>query len=502
MDKNVDSDPSVRRTSMPVSFSEFWYIACHLLYKSFHESDGVFTKGETMAAPNINVDVQPTQNGKAYFLPIAAKAAGEPELVKIVLRLRITNNEPRAITLKDISFSYPNTNIMPSQMKGEKIAMDPAGEADPNDGVIAAGTTAVWSNGVVDLDTSAEGENKKRNEVYLNAPAPAKVKVTITFERFSDPFTMTMDLIPYTNPTGDGSFLLPFSAADLDHGEFVLTSAEHWANGGANGTQIFAHDIEVEARSGGQWTNLVFGGNGSKNDHYRIWGKPVRALADGTIISFENDFDDNPVPGEKLSADANHVWVRHGNAKVLYTHFQKGSIPSELHQVNAPVTAGQILGLAGNSGRSSHPHLHLECRDFATNTLRGLPFRRGWVLHPDLVAGDRTGPWVRLTADGISRERVAIWPALFLPLPPPDLEEVNETIVGQVFGGVSKDGGGFVIVNGKIIRVPPRGPKWALLESLIAVNAVEHLRHPAVERMKRDVTETIRDIAKELGREF
>ena len=53
-----------------------------------------------------------------------------------------------------------------------------------------------------------------------------------------------------------------------------------------------------------------------------------------------------------------------------------------------------------------------------------------------------------------------------------------------------------------IIRVPPRGPKWALLEALVAVNTVEQLRHPSAERMKRDVTETIRDIAKDLGREF
>ncbi|HZI60931.1 MAG TPA: M23 family metallopeptidase [Pyrinomonadaceae bacterium] len=452
-----------------------------------------------MAAPKINVEVQPTQNGKAYYLPIAPKSAGDPERVKIVLRLRITNNETKPITLNDITFAFPD---IPIAMKGEKLAMDPAGDADPNDGVIAPGTTAVWSNGVVDFDTSEAGENKVRNEVYLKAPAPAKVKINLTFAKFSDPFTMTMDLIPFTNPTGDGSFLLPFSVADLDHGEYVVTSAQHWANGGANGTQIYAHDIDLQARVSGQWTALLSGKDGTKNNHYRIWGKPVRALADGTIISFANDFDDNPVPGEKLSADANHVWVRHGDVKVYYTHFQKGSIPIELRQVNAPVTAGQILGLAGNSGRSSNPHLHLECRDFATNSLRGLPFKRGWVLERELIASDGTGPWVRLTSDGISKEKVAIWPALFLPLPPPDLDEVNERIVGQVFGGVSKDGGGFVIVNGKIIRVPPRGPKWALLESLIAVNAVEQLRHPQAERMKRDVTETIRDIAKDLGREF
>lgn len=454
-----------------------------------------------MAAPKLNVEVQPTQNGKAYYLPIAAKSDGDPELVKIVLRMRITNNESKPITLTGITFFFPNKGIS-IPMQGVKIAVDPAGDADPNDGVIAPGTTAVWSNGVVDLDTTEAGENKVRNEVYLNAPAPTKVEVSLTFAKFSDPFKVAMDLIPYTNATGNGALLLPFSTADLDRGEYVVTSAKHWANGGANGTQIFAHDIDIQARVNGNWSGLLPSTDGTKNKHYRVWGKPVRALADGTVVSFANDFKDNPVPGEKLSADANHMWVRHGDVKVLYTHFQKGSIPVALRQVNATVAAGQTLGLAGNSGRSDAPHLHLECRDFATNTLRGLPFRRGWVLDRDLVGLDQSGPWVRLTSDGISKDKVAIWPGLFLPLPSPELHSIDEKLYAQVFGGVSQDGGGFVIVNGKIIRVPPRGPKWALLQSVIALNAVEHVRNGSAERLRREVTETIRDITKDLGREF
>lgn len=454
-----------------------------------------------MTAPIIGLDVEPTQNGKAYYLPIAARSDEEPEMVKIVLRLRITNKEKKAITLTGITFSFPDIGLS-DPMEGVKIAMDPAGDADPNDGVIAPGTTAVWSNGVVDLDTSEAGENKKRNEVYLNAPAPAKVKVSLTFARFSDPVTVTMDLIPFTNPTGSGAFLLPFSTVDLDRGEYVVTSAQHWANGGAGGTQIFAHDISVQARVNGSWTKLVPGGDSKKNEDYRIWGKPVRAMADGSVISFANDFDDNPVPGEKLSADANHIWVRHGKVKVLYTHFQKGSIPEVLRQSGAAVTAGQTLGLAGNSGRSDSPHLHLQCQDFDNGALRGMPFKRGWVLNRDLIEPDQTGPWVRLTNDGISKESVAIWPGWFLPLPPPRLEDFDEKTFGKVLGGVSKGGGGIVIVGGKILRVPPRGPKWALLESLLAVNAVEQVDGRTAAHFKREVTKTIADVAKELGQEL
>ena len=35
-----------------------------------------------------------------------------------------------------------------------------------------------------------------------------------------------------------------------------------------------------------------------KNDDYRIWNKPVRAVADGTVESWSDGMDDNMVLGE------------------------------------------------------------------------------------------------------------------------------------------------------------------------------------------------------------
>jgi hypothetical protein len=45
-------------------------------------------------------------------------------------------------------------------------------------------------------------------------------------------------------------------------------------------------------------------------------------------------------------------------------------------------------------------------------------------------------------------------------------------LVAQVFGGVSRDGGGFIIVGGKIVRVPPRSPLIAVLNTLSAVESI------------------------------
>jgi hypothetical protein len=40
-------------------------------------------------------------------------------------------------------------------------------------------------------------------------------------------------------------------------------------------------------------------------------------------------------------------------------------------------------------------------------------------------------------------------------------------LVGQLLGGVTVDGGGILILGGKIIRIPPRGPAFALVEQVV-----------------------------------
>lgn len=85
-----------------------------------------------------------------------------------------------------------------------------------------------------------------------------------------------------------------------------------------------------------------------------------------------------------------------------------------------------------------------------------------------------------------------------------DIPEIFKGISAEVFGGVAQDGGGFIIVGGKIIKVPPRGPKWALLQSMIALDAAEQIDHPTSTRLVRSIAETIggisKDIVKQLGK--
>lgn len=55
----------------------------------------------------------------------------------------------------------------------------------------------------------------------------------------------------------------------------------------------------------------------------------------------------------------NCVYILHGDCRVLYAHFQAGSVDTNVLYPGAIVTAGQRLGLMGNSGASSGPHTHI-----------------------------------------------------------------------------------------------------------------------------------------------
>jgi hypothetical protein len=267
----------------------------------------------------------------------------------------------------------------------------------------------------------------------LPAPAPAQIKVSVSCSGFSSPASVTLDLAPYTNPTPAGAFLLPFGAADLAKGEYAVTSAQHWANGGAFGTQIFAHDISIQVhdQQTDGWSQLKTGGSKMNNEDYLIWGKPVRAVADGVVEDSVDGMPTNPITADAdgnlllpsptpMPVSGNCLWVRHGDVLVLYAHLQAGTLPPSLLMKGAPVSAGASLGLAGNSGNSSNPHTHIQCqRDSLSGPLRGMPFRDAWVLdRTRFNSANSNSLWVSLKADGIPQEAVAIWPSLWLPMRP------------------------------------------------------------------------------------
>lgn len=98
-------------------------------------------------------------------------------------------------------------------------------------------------------------------------------------------------------------------------------------------------------------------GDGTKNEDYYCFGKRLNAPGNGKIIAMENAIEDN-VPGIKNSKQplGNYIIIDHLNGEYSFMiHFKKNSI---IVAVGDTVVRGQQVGLAGNSGYSTGPHLH------------------------------------------------------------------------------------------------------------------------------------------------
>jgi murein DD-endopeptidase MepM/ murein hydrolase activator NlpD len=81
-------------------------------------------------------------------------------------------------------------------------------------------------------------------------------------------------------------------------------------------------------------------------------GTAVLAARSGTVLLVEERFAD----GTRRAGEENYVNVRHGDGTLAaYVHLTQGGA---LVEVGQPVTQGQVLGLSGDSGSSSEPHLH------------------------------------------------------------------------------------------------------------------------------------------------
>jgi biotin carboxyl carrier protein len=121
--------------------------------------------------------------------------------------------------------------------------------------------------------------------------------------------------------------------------------------------QRYAFDLVQENKQ------FSYNGDPLKNESYYAFGKEIIAPADGTVVSVFNDTPDNEPVGvmnEKVPA-GNLVVIDHGGKEFSYlAHLKKGSIKVK---PGDKVKTGDFIGLLGNSGNSSEPHLHFQVSD-------------------------------------------------------------------------------------------------------------------------------------------
>ena len=103
-------------------------------------------------------------------------------------------------------------------------------------------------------------------------------------------------------------------------------------------------------------------GTGEFNEDYYAFGKELYAPCDGEVVLVVDGVKDN-IPGvlNPIYIPGNTVIIKTANGEfAFFAHFKQNSIVVKQGQ---KVSSGALLGLCGNSGNSSEPHLHFHLQN-------------------------------------------------------------------------------------------------------------------------------------------
>ncbi|MDC8001628.1 peptidoglycan DD-metalloendopeptidase family protein [Aequorivita todarodis] len=355
----------------------------------------IFKKGANAPA-NIEFALEPTEGDYVLYHPTPGFTSQEAPLAQLSVWTKIYNKGTETVDLDKVVLEYKKGNTTVKKdvfLPADKLVIEPYHWAS-------------WQN--------SRDYHENGDVVFLDSPFPNKIKLSFYFKNYSGALSVTKNLKPYSH-----GLAFPFSKTDFGDDEFVTGYSMH-----GGGSQVFAYDLGVEAYKDKAWRALLPNKDGSKNEHFRIWGKPVRAMADGTVLHFENNIPNNWKPDGSeagmakqkaelwgsfdLGGGGNHFYIRHGNVVALYAHMQKGSLTKALLKKGATVKKGAVLGKAGNSGNSSGPHLHIHIKKYKSDAepdkgaFRPLLFNTGYTIGKGNYKTPKSNiNWSKLNNQGI-----------------------------------------------------------------------------------------------------
>jgi len=146
-------------------------------------------------------------------------------------------------------------------------------------------------------------------------------------------------------------------------------------------SQRYAYDF-IQVKDG-----YSYKGDPARNESYYAFGQEVVAPQDGKVVQVVNDVEDNEPVGamNERQPAGNMVVIDHGNGEYsVLAHLKKGSVTVN---VGDRVSKGDPIGLCGNSGNSSEPHLHYQVSD-SPDPFAGKSVRVQWEDGLELVQGD------------------------------------------------------------------------------------------------------------------
>jgi murein DD-endopeptidase MepM/ murein hydrolase activator NlpD len=118
-----------------------------------------------------------------------------------------------------------------------------------------------------------------------------------------------------------------------------------------------AFDILIQDQNG-----ATHKGTGETNEDYYAFGKELYAPCEGEVVLVVDGVKDN-IPGvsNPIYVPGNTVIIKTPTGEyAFFAHFKQHTIVVKQGQ---KVTTGELLGLCGNSGNSSEPHLHFHLQN-------------------------------------------------------------------------------------------------------------------------------------------
>jgi len=116
----------------------------------------------------------------------------------------------------------------------------------------------------------------------------------------------------------------------------------------------YAYDLGIHRMVNGSLAS--YQGDPNVNSSFFCWDQPIRAAVTGTVVYVQDSHPDNNGMLHDRDEGNNAVIIQHpNNVFSSYVHVRQGTATVHVGQT---VYAGSVVGLVGNAGASSEPHLH------------------------------------------------------------------------------------------------------------------------------------------------
>jgi len=206
-------------------------------------------------------------------------------------------------------------------------------------------------------------ERRDGNGIHFLVENLESADVTVTFDlglvnlRGSTRFPFTTTLAPHQ--TTEAFSLSPIDEAREWH--FSLTNAYTLGSSRAVHDDRFVYSLPYAAGHAflvSQADDGAFSHSGPER-HAIDWqmpeGTPVLAARGGVVVGTKDDSTTGG-PDRRFENSANYILIQHSDGTIgNYAHLLKHGVRVSLGQT---VVAGALIGLSGNTGFSSGPHLH------------------------------------------------------------------------------------------------------------------------------------------------